>query len=98
MAKSNFEVKKHRTREQTETAQARAVRFAENVLEDSDKADQIESLTPEEYVDRRGITITNPLERRITNMVGNGNNMTKADLQDVCDQVQDILSNAYTPE
>jgi len=29
---------------------------------------------------------------------GNGNNMTKADMQDVCDQVQDILSEAYTPE
>ena len=29
---------------------------------------------------------------------GNGNNMTKADMQDLCDQVQDILSEAYTPE
>ena len=29
---------------------------------------------------------------------GNGNNMTKADMQDVCDQMQDILSEAYTPE
>lgn len=30
---------------------------------------------------------------------GNGSgSMTKADLQDVCDQVQDILSDAYTPE
>ena len=29
---------------------------------------------------------------------GNGNDMTKADLQDVCDQVTDILADAYQPE
>jgi len=93
-------VKKYLTREQTQTAQARAVSFAKNVLEDSNLADDLESLTPEEYADRGGITIANPLERRMTNMAngGNGNNMTKADMQDVCDQVQDILSEAYTPE
>jgi len=99
VAKFNLEVKKYLTREQIETAQARAVRFAENVLEDSDFADDLEALTPEEYADRRGITITDPLERRITNMAnGNGNSMTKVDTKDVCDQLQDILSEAYTPE
>jgi len=55
-------VKKYLTREQTQTAQARAVRFAKNVLEDSNLADDLESLTPGEYADRRGITIANPLE------------------------------------
>jgi len=29
---------------------------------------------------------------------GNGNGMSKQDLQDCCDQVHDILSDAYTPE
>jgi hypothetical protein len=101
VAEFNFVVKKYRTREQTETAQARAVAFAQNVLDDSDLADDLESLTPEEYADRKGIVITNPLERTPTNMAnGNGGNgdMTKADLQDVCDEVQDILTDAYTPE
>jgi hypothetical protein len=99
VAKFDLKVKKYRTREQTEIAQARAVRFAENVLEDSDLADDLESLTPEEYSDRRGIIITNPLQGRITNMAnGDGNSMTKADMQDVCDQVQDILADVYTPE
>jgi len=35
------------------------------------------------------------------NVAGNGNgngSMTKADLADVCDQVQQILEDAYTPE
>ena len=92
--------KKYRTEEQTKTAQARAVRFAENVLKDSDLASELEDLTPAEYADRRGIEIVNPLKRRTTNMAnGNGGNgATKADLQDVCDEVQQTLESAYTPE
>jgi hypothetical protein len=73
--------------ERLKTAQARAVRFAENVLEDSDLADDLESLTPEEYADRKGIIITNPMERRIST-VANGNGRTKQDLLDEIDQLQ----------
>ena len=80
-------MKKYRTFEQTETAQARAVAFAENVLEDSDLADELESLTPEEYADRKGMVITNPLKRRIPS-VANGNGRTKQDLLDEIDELQ----------
>jgi hypothetical protein len=80
-------LKKYRTFEQTETAQARAVAFAENVLEDSDLADELESLTPEEYADRKGMVITNPLKRRIPS-VANGNGRTKQDLLDEIDELQ----------
>jgi hypothetical protein len=80
-------LKKYRTREQTETAQARAVGFAQNVLEDSDLADELESLAPEEYADRKGIVITNPLKRRVST-VANGNGRTKQDLLDEIDQLE----------
>jgi hypothetical protein len=90
-------VTKYRTREQTETAQERAVRFANDVLQDSDLSDELASLTPEGYAERKGIVITNPVERR-TNVATNGDTMTKGDLQDVCDQVENILTAAYTPE
>ena len=90
-------MKKYRTFEQTETAQARAVRFAENVLEDSDLADELESLTPEEYADRKGIVIINQGEIKVVN--GNGDARTKAelldeieDLQSQLDAINDILN------
>jgi hypothetical protein len=80
------------------------VHFAENVLEDPDLPSDLEDLTAEEYAQRKAIIIANPLERRIHNVAGNGNGngkgggMTKADLQDACDQVQQILEDAYAPE
>ena len=57
--------KKYRTIEQVETAQEKAVRFAQNVLLDDDKAEELSSLTPEEYADRKRIHIItpNPTER-----------------------------------
>lgn len=90
---------KYRTREQTETAQEQAVRFANDVLGDSDLSDELASLRPEEYASRKGIIIlANPLERRMNVPNGNGSTMTKSDLQDICDQVESILADAYQPE
>jgi hypothetical protein len=82
-------LKKYRTLEQTETAQARAVRFAENVLEDSDLADELESLTPEQYADRKGIVITNQGEMKVAN--GNGDPRTKSEL---LDEIEEATSTA----
>ena len=81
-------MKKYRTLEQTETAQARAVRFAENVLQDSDLADELESLTPEQYADRKGIVITNQGEMKVANGNGNSDPRTKSELLDEIDQLQ----------
>ena len=91
-------MKKYRTFEQTETAQARAVRFAENVLEDSDLADELESLTPEEYADRKGIVITNQGEMKVAN--GNGDPRTKTELLDEIDDLQsqlDAINDIFNP-
>lgn len=71
--------KKYRTIEQVETAQQRAVRFAQNVLLDDDKADELASLSPEEYADRKRIHVisTNPTERNTRTMP----KPTRADLE-----------------
>jgi hypothetical protein len=96
-------MKKNRTYAQVQTAQDRAVNFLRNVLEDDDRADEVEAMSPDEWADEKGIVITNPEGREgVAN--GNGGNgdgvssMTKADLVDLVDQVTGILEDAYSPE
>ena len=92
--------KKQKTLELVEKTQTKAVQFARDVLRDDDLADSLEDEDPESYAERKHISIINSPDRRGMEMAsGNGNgSMTKADLADVCDQVQDILEDAYTPE
>jgi len=91
-------VKKYQTIDEVEATKEKAVRFARNVLKDDDKADDLESESPESYAERKRIVIIdNPQQRRKFN-VANGNDMTKADLEDCMDRVTDILESAYTPE
>ncbi len=56
MAKS----KKEKTWEQVEATQAKAVAFLRNVVGDSDKADEIDALSPGEYAERKGFVVKNP--------------------------------------
>ena len=58
---------KSKTREQLERLQAKAVRFVRDVLDDPDKADEIEGMTAEEYADKKRIHLVNPKRRRKTN-------------------------------
>jgi hypothetical protein len=91
--------KKQKTLEQVEAKQAKAAQFARDVLQDDDLADSLEDEDPESYAERKHISIINSPDRRGEMANGNGNgSMTKADMQDVCDQVQSILEDAYTPE
>jgi hypothetical protein len=98
-------LKKYQTQQQVETAQAQAVNFLRNVIQDDDRADEVEGMTPDEWAEEKGITITNPIRRskdmangRSVN-AGNGNDdMSKADLQDCIDAATQILEDAYTPE
>jgi hypothetical protein len=48
------------TLEQVEKKQAKAVAFLRDVVGDSNKADEIESLTPQEYAERKKLTLENP--------------------------------------
>src|SRR5215467_13316362 len=69
------------TREQAQSRKDAAVRFAENVLDDPDKADDIESEDLDDWIDRKKITlIDNPKKRSL--QVANGNGQTKQDLLD----------------
>jgi hypothetical protein len=96
-------MKKNRTYEQVQTVQQRAVNFLRNVLENDNRADEVEGMSPEQWADEKGIRITNPEGReKVAN--GNGGNgadiegMSKADLADMIDQVTGILEDAYSPE
>ena len=48
------------TRKQLEARKAKAVRFTHDVLGDSDRADEIEDESLEEYAERRHIQVVNP--------------------------------------
>jgi len=92
-------LKKYQTYDQVERTEAKASRFAADVLEDDDLADDIEDESPEDYAERKGIVITNSGLRRKDVANGNGSDdMTKGELQDCVDQALDILQAAYVPE
>jgi hypothetical protein len=55
---------KRLTREQVESRKEKAARFVENVLGDSERADEIADEDVDSYAERRGIEITNPSKRR----------------------------------
>jgi acyl carrier protein phosphodiesterase len=48
------------TRDQVESRKEKAVRFVRDVLDDPDRADEIESEPLEDYAERRRIQILNP--------------------------------------
>ena len=48
------------TRKQLESRKAQAVRFTRDVLDDPDRADEIEDESLEEYAERRHIQMVNP--------------------------------------
>ena len=52
---------KELTREQVQSRKDKAVRFTENVLDDPDRADEIADESLEDYAERRGFTLTNPV-------------------------------------
>ena len=78
------------TREQAQARKDAAVRFAENVLDDPDKASDIESEDLDDWIERKRITLVdNPRKRRLNMPRGNGGNgRTKQDLLDEIDELQ----------
>ena len=60
---------------------------------DSDRADEFDGLSVDEYAEHRGLKIANPRRtERKTTMA------TKNELQEQLDSVIDTLNEAYTPE
>jgi hypothetical protein len=69
-----------------------AVRFAENVLGDPDKADDIESEDLDDWIERKGITlIDNPGERSLEMA---NSNWSKDDLLDRIDELESENSDS----
>lgn len=85
----------NRTYERVEAMKKRAVRFVQDVLGDPAHADEIENESVESYAARKRITIKNPEERRSTAMEAT---MTKAELEDTLDDVEEILDDALDPK
>jgi hypothetical protein len=81
------------TRAQAETAKKRAASFTRNVLNDNDRADEIEDESLDDWADETGRTITNPKNRRQDMAKG----PTRAELADTLDQVGDMITDALDP-
>ena len=92
-------MKKQQTYEQVEARKDKAARFLRDILDDDDRAEDVEDESVEDYAERKGITITNSGRRAIM-ANGNGGNgeMTKAELEDCVDNATQILTDAYVPE
>jgi seryl-tRNA synthetase len=72
-------MKKIMTRQQAETSKERAVRFVLNVLDDPDRADDIEDESLEEWAERKKITLTNPARRKSPAIREREDNMPKGE-------------------
>jgi hypothetical protein len=68
----------------------KAVRFLRDVVGDSDKADEFDSISPEEYALHKGITI-------LENMPATAS-PAKAELEQALDDIEAILDDALDPE
>jgi hypothetical protein len=79
-------VKKSLTREQAESRQAKAVRFVRDVLDDPERAAEIEDEDVADYAERRGFELTNSGRRTMPN---GGNSRTKSDLLDEIRELQE---------
>jgi|SRR6516162_8834644 hypothetical protein len=86
------------TREQAEAKRQKAVDFL-NRIGQSDSADEFDAMGPDEYAEHKGLMLSNSRRnkgRRNCYMPANG--QTKADLQEILDNVQEILDSVYAPE
>jgi hypothetical protein len=85
-------VAKQVTREQAERKQRQAVTLMERIG-DSDRADEFDSMSVDEYAEHRGLRIANPRRTgRKAKMA------TKNELQEQLDGIAEVLNEAYTPE
>ncbi len=84
-----------KTFDQVEATKRKAVRFVRDVLGDPERADEIEDESVESYAERKNIHIENPKGGRSTNMAGTA---TKAELEEVLAQVEDVLGDALDPK
>jgi len=88
-----------KTWEEVERMKAKAVRFLRDVVGDEARAEEVEQESPQDYAERKRIKILdNPavvllVTRRLTNMA-----VTKAELEKILDQIEDLADEALDPE
>lgn len=91
-------MKKTRTLAQVATAKKRAVSFLSDVLEDDDRADEVEDESLESYAERKGIQIlNNPSRHAKGKPMAATKQPTKADLETVLEQVAEAANTALDP-
>ncbi|MBZ5636283.1 MAG: hypothetical protein LAO55_24415 [Acidobacteriia bacterium] len=74
---------KTKTLDQVVAMQAKAVRFLQDVVGDTDRADEIESMSPEEYAEHKRVQIENPaVTNRETRRTPMATKATRAELED----------------
>jgi hypothetical protein len=76
---------KQLTREQVQSKKDAAVRFLDNVLDDPERAAEVDSESVDDYASRRKIQLIN--SGRTTSMANGGNGRTKQDLLDEIDEL-----------
>jgi len=81
---------KSKTLDQVEAMRQKAVRFLENVVGDSDRAAEVDNMSPQEYAEQKKIKIVNP--RRWPSTIPKGNNATmpKPTYTDLLDRVAEL--------
>lgn len=82
-------MKRIMTTQEAQVSKDRAVRFATNVLDDPDLADQIADESIEDWTDRKGITIENPERERRTMPTNKELTMRIQELEDELSDYQD---------
>lgn len=87
--------KRKLTRLQAKRRKALAVRFVRDVLQDPERALEIESESLDSWARRTRRTITNPHQKGMVTIVANG--PLNSDLQDAIDEAAGILAQAYDP-
>lgn len=78
-----------------EACKAKAANFVRNVLEDDDRASEIEAEPANEYASRKGIEITNPTERRKVTMAKR-RVLTRGELQDRISELEEENEDLQT--
>jgi hypothetical protein len=86
---------KRLTREQVQSRKDKAVRFVRDVLDDPDRAEEIDHESVRDYSSRRGFTITNPKSQECALPSAKAE---VTELEGVLGEVQDLLEEAYAPE
>lgn len=64
-----------------ERKQAKAVQFLRDVADDPDKADEFESMSPEEYADHKGIEIAESNPAYVTLQMGRRPDVTRQEME-----------------